>query len=75
MKKSLFIRIVFLLIFIVVTSFNRFVSDVYICKGKYSKKYHYVSNCRGLSNCKGGIYEVSLQEAKNIGRTLCGWED
>ncbi|MBL4746726.1 MAG: hypothetical protein JKY08_10205 [Flavobacteriaceae bacterium] len=50
-------------------------SSVYICKGKYSKKYHYNSNCRGLSNCKSDIVRVSLSSAKQIGRTLCGWED
>lgn len=49
--------------------------SVYICKGKYSKKYHYSKSCRGLSNCKSSISKVSLSEAKKIGRTLCGWED
>ncbi len=69
-KKSLIV-----VLFVVITSFNGFVSNVYICTGKYSKKYHYVSDCRGLSNCKSSIKEVSLNDAKNIGRTLCGWED
>jgi len=51
------------------------VTDVYICTGKYSKKYHYSKNCRGLSNCKSEIKKVYLNEAKHKGRTLCGWED
>ncbi len=75
MKKSLFIKILFLLIFTGGTSFNGLVNNVYICKGKYSEKYHYISNCRGLSNCKSSIKEVTQSEAENYGRTLCGWED
>lgn len=50
-------------------------SKVFICTGNYSKKYHYKKDCRGLSNCKASIDEVSLEEAKNKSRTLCGWED
>ncbi|NDV16522.1 hypothetical protein GO009_10835 [Muricauda sp. TY007] len=48
---------------------------VYICKGKGSKKYHYNKHCRGLSRCSTKIYEVTLEKAKEMGRTLCGWED
>lgn len=50
-------------------------TKVYICKGKSSKRYHYDKYCRGLSNCSTKTYEVSLSEAKELGRTLCGWED
>lgn len=50
-------------------------TNVYICKGKGSKRYHYTKSCRGLSNCSTKIYEVPLSKAKEIGRTLCGWED
>ncbi|MBB3124537.1 hypothetical protein FHS04_002060 [Mesoflavibacter sabulilitoris] len=49
--------------------------SVYICNGNYSKKYHYNKSCRGLSNCKSTISEVSLSKAKNKGRKICGWED
>ena len=63
------------LLFFLTTSFNINYSDVYICKGKYSKKYHYKENCRGLSNCSTDIYKVSMSKAKDLGRTLCGWED
>lgn len=48
---------------------------VYICKGKGSKRYHYDKHCRGLSRCSTKIYEVSLSKAKEMDRTLCGWED
>jgi hypothetical protein len=50
-------------------------TDVYICKGPSSKRYHYKKNCRGLKSCSTKIYEVSLSEAKELKRTLCGWED
>jgi len=48
---------------------------VFICKGPSSKRYHLIKGCRGLKNCSTRIYEVSLSEAKEIGRTLCGYED
>lgn len=49
--------------------------DVYICNSKNAKKYHLKKNCRGLSACKADIKKLSLEKAKNIGKTLCGWED
>lgn len=74
MNKILFLP----LLFVVVSSFisvRNIETKVYICKGKSSKRYHYKKDCRGLSNCSTKIYEVTLSEARNIGRTLCGWED
>ena len=50
-------------------------TDVYICKGPGSKRYHYKKNCRGLKSCSTKIYEVTLSKAKELKRTLCGWED
>jgi hypothetical protein len=47
----------------------------YICKGKYSKKYHYKEDCRGLSNCSTSIYKTTVADAKESGRGLCGFED
>ncbi len=49
--------------------------SVYICNGKYSKRYHLSPYCRGLSNCKASISSVSVDKARYMGRTLCGWED
>ncbi|NVN18023.1 hypothetical protein GUA46_06705 [Muricauda sp. HICW] len=49
--------------------------SVYICNGRYSKRYHLTPYCRGLSNCKASVSSVSVDEARNMGRTLCGWED
>ena len=68
----LVITLVSFTVFTLTSSSN---SSVFICTGKYSKKYHYSKNCRGLSNCKSSVKSVSLQEAKNKNRTLCGWED
>lgn len=65
-------------LFLVLTSFDVSVNSdttVYICMGKGSKKYHYRKNCRGLSNCSTKIHEVTLKKAKEMDRTLCGWED
>ena len=50
-------------------------TDVYICKGPQSKKYHYTKSCQGLRNCSTDIYKVTLTEAKELGRGLCGFED
>lgn len=50
-------------------------TQVYICKGKGSKKYHLKKTCRGLSRCSTKTYEITLTKAKTMKRTLCGWED
>lgn len=66
------------ILFIIITLYNlQIISEieVYICKGKGSKRYHYSKHCRGLSNCSTKIYEVKLSQAKALQRTLCGWED
>ncbi len=63
------------ILFLSLTSFSLDFSEVYICKGPQSKKYHYKKDCRGLTSCSTEIYSVPLSEAKNLGRSLCGWED
>lgn len=63
------------MLFGAITSFDSVESKVYICNGKYSKKYHYSEKCRGLSNCKSSIEKVTLKYAKNIRRILCEWYD
>lgn len=72
-------KLLFGSIFIVGTALTAFTTsidtNVYICKGPQSKKYHYKKDCRGLSRCSTDTYKVTLAEAKKIGRTLCGWED
>ncbi|TRZ46468.1 hypothetical protein DMZ48_02285 [Robertkochia solimangrovi] len=56
-------------------SFGSSETKVYICKGPSSKKYHLTPKCRGLSNCSTKVYETTLKEARELKRTLCGWED
>lgn len=50
-------------------------TEVYLCMGPGSKKYHFDPNCRGLNRCSTPLKRVSLTEAKRMGRGLCGWED
>ena len=72
MKKSL------LLFLIVILNWQGTVvtkTDVYLCNSSGGKKYHYVKNCRGLSNCKAQIIKVTIQKAQTLGKDLCGWED
>lgn len=70
MKKALL-----LLVFISLTSFTNEVNTVYLCGSKGASKYHYNENCRGLNACKHEVVKKTLKEAKNLGLTLCGWED
>lgn len=61
-------------IFILLVSFSD-ANDVYICKSKNAKKYHLSESCRGLRNCKAEIGKITLVQAKEQGKTLCGFED
>jgi hypothetical protein len=56
---------------LLISSFYIFQSSVYICKGPSSKVYHKSAYCRGLSNCSTKIYQVTLDEAKKLGRREC----
>ncbi len=47
-------------------------TTVMICTGKHSKRYHN-SNCKGMKNCKGETKKVSLEKAKDMGLTPCGY--
>lgn len=46
-------------------------SKVWVCTGENSKRYHAHNDCKGLSNCRASIEEISLQEAESMGRTPC----
>lgn len=59
----------------IIFSFTPQQKKVYICKGAMSKRYHISPKCKGLKKCSTKIHEVSLSEAKSIGRTLCKYED
>ncbi|WP_240315471.1 hypothetical protein [Aquimarina longa] len=70
--------VLYMFIAAIITPFTSVVEadkEVYICNGPKSKRYHYRKNCRGLKRCSTRIYKMSLEEAKEEGRTLCGWED
>lgn len=70
--KKLFI----LSLFIALTSFS-IKSDttyVYICLGPQSTKYHFNENCKGLKTCSTRIVKVTIDEAYDMKRTLCGYE-
>lgn len=71
MKKLLSL----LLLLFLTTSVTPIQSDVYICGPRGAKRYHFTKDCRGLSNCKHGLYKTTLKEARGYGLTLCGWED
>ncbi|RZJ82014.1 MAG: hypothetical protein EOO47_02225 [Flavobacterium sp.] len=49
-------------------------TEVYLCDSSNGKKYHHKQNCRGLSNCSYKTIKVSLEKAKKMGKTFCGWE-
>ncbi len=62
---------IFSLSFLFLFSGAEFKSEVFVCKGSNSKRYHASSKCRGLNNCSTDIYKVSVKEAKELGRTPC----
>lgn len=45
-------------------------NEVYICAGRYAKKYHRRPNCRGLNNCSGGVIKIELEKAREY-KTPC----
>lgn len=47
--------------------------DVYICTGGQSKRYHSTDECIGLSKCSRDIKKISIDEAKDLKRTPCGY--
>ena len=76
--SKLFFQSIMLLIFpvmLLIGGFTLAETDVYICKGPQSKRYHLTKSCQGLKNCSTEINKVSLSEAKKMERTLCGFED
>jgi hypothetical protein len=77
MGLSKCLRLLTLVIFFsVLSSFRSPEGKVYLCMSNAAEVYHYSRDCRGLSNCKHEIIEVSKEEAVNsYGRRICGWED
>ena len=56
MKKLLILT----LFFFTLTSYSQ---TVVVCNGNYAYSWHSTPNCRGLSNCQGGLYNVDLSYA------------
>lgn len=55
------------------TSTNESKNYAYICTGSQSKRYHKTEDCIGLSRCSRTIEKVSVKDAKELGRTPCGY--
>jgi hypothetical protein len=64
--------ILIIFVFLLITSEPK---EVYICKGPLSKAYHMNRTCHGLDKCSTKIYKVALENAKKMGRKVCGYED
>lgn len=47
---------------------------VYVCDSGNAVRYHLKEHCRGLSNCTYRILKLSLDEARQQGKSLCKWE-
>lgn len=47
------------------------VNGVFVCTGKFAKKYHRTQHCPGLGNCSGEILEVTVEQAQSQGKTPC----
>lgn len=72
MKKVLYIAVIALLS--CGNSGNRLHYDeVYVCKGRYAKRFHNDRYCEGLLKCRGGIEIMTIEEAEDLGKTPCGY--
>lgn len=49
------------------------VHKVYICTGPQSKRFHKTPHCKGLQSCSKQIKEVTVEQARKLGRTPCKW--
>lgn len=47
--------------------------EVYVCTGKYAKRFHCDEDCKGLQSCRGDIVVMSIEEAEDYGLTPCGY--
>lgn len=47
-------------------------NQVLVCISSTSHRYH-THYCRGLKECTHEVKEVTLEEAKSMGRTPCGY--
>lgn len=47
--------------------------EVYVCTGRYAKRFHCDEDCKGLQSCRGDIVVMSIEEAEDYGLTPCGY--
>ena len=47
--------------------------EVYVCTGRYAKRFHCDEDCRGLQSCRSEIVIMSIEEAEDYGLTPCGY--
>lgn len=45
--------------------------SAFICTGPSSRAYHVDLNCYGLQNCSGDIEDMTVEEARDLGRKPC----
>ncbi|MDY0905066.1 hypothetical protein [Pedobacter sp. CFBP9032] len=67
-------KILFLSFFFLATATCKESTTVYLCNSGGGKKYHLITSCRGLSNCSHKLISISLDKARDQGKTLCKWE-
>lgn len=73
MKHTLFILVILLCCSFSMGEQPQASAKVYICTGPQSKRYHKTPDCQGLRSCSKEIKEVTLEYAKKLGRTPCGY--
>lgn len=56
-----------------IASTNNSEVKVYICQGSWSECYHKTKDCEGLERCTTNLREITLEEAKKMGRRPCGY--
>lgn len=49
-------------------------TTVFVCVSPSAEVYHYKEDCRGIKKCTHEVKKVSLDEAKKMGRRMCGFE-
>lgn len=67
-------RVIFLFLVCSVIACNTASTVVYLCDSTGARRYHYRQDCRGLKNCNYQIRQTTIEEAREKGKTLCGWE-
>ena len=61
----------YIMIFVTLSILVSCSDTVYICSGRYSKRYHKTASCEGLRNCGGKIEKVSKEAIDSTFRTPC----